>query len=299
MKILQFTLAACFIVGYLAEISGCAGEPGGGQPPATSQPAAPPGDPGGPPMVPIVPHVALDPVAVRDSMQYLITTYGVSEAEALRRLELQNDAQQLEGMLQKELPDEYGGMWLDQDNGGVLVVAVTRPDSIRPYVGGMLDGGHVTSRKVAFSLRDLAAARDRLAKKLKEGPDATYLPAVDIPQNRVVLWQREWVKQEKLAGTWEATSLSKRPTMTVAMRSSQVSAEDDAAHEAVAAELPDMVAQAVFPRPAQSYTSFVDWGVCHPLYCPWWYGPIILRYRSSWMISTGDRNLSWRIMALA
>jgi streptogrisin C len=70
-------------------------------------------------------HTSLDPKKVSASIQYLTATYKVSEAEALRRLELQNDAQKLDATLRKEHSAEYGGMWLDQDHGGVLNLATT------------------------------------------------------------------------------------------------------------------------------------------------------------------------------
>src|SRR3954469_15241230 len=72
----------------------------------------------------------LDPAQVRGSVAYLRQTYGVSEQEALRRLALQQTAQDLAGRLAQHAPSTYAGVWLDQAAGGRLVVATTAPASV-------------------------------------------------------------------------------------------------------------------------------------------------------------------------
>lgn len=69
-------------------------------------------------------RTTLNPAAVAESVRYLVDSYGVSEREALRRLELQKEAVRLDRVLRAENPAEYGGMWLDQ-TAGELVVAMT------------------------------------------------------------------------------------------------------------------------------------------------------------------------------
>jgi streptogrisin C len=235
-------------------------------------------------------HSTLDPNTVKASIDYLTSTYKVSQAEALRRLELQNDAQKLDAALTRQHPAEYGGMWLDQDHGGVLTLAMTKPAVATSYVSGMADRKNVRTVRVAHSLASLNAARDRLAKKVGEGPDAIYLPAVDMTGNRVVLWKRDWVAQGKLAGTWDVDSMrtkawettlaGRKPAMPEATRTTpsspaarrqQVLAETATATSAVAPET-GLVVQRTLPKPEPLYTPFVDWGYCHPLYCQPYYG---------------------------
>ena len=59
----------------------------------------------------------LDPVKVAASLGYLEQAYGVNQAEALRRLELQVDATQLDSTLRAKASDSYGGMAIDQQHG--------------------------------------------------------------------------------------------------------------------------------------------------------------------------------------
>ena len=235
-------------------------------------------------------NVTLDPDAIRASIDYLTSTYKVDEAEALRRLQLQKDAQDLDGVLRREHPGEYGGMWLDQDHGGVLNVAMTNPSIASSYILGMMDGTDVRTIKVARSLTALNAVRDRLAKEVGEGPDAIYLPAIDMIGNQVVLWKRDWVSTEKVAGTWDSDSLRAKtwettlagrppahPDAVVAMPSNRdarrqaVAAEAATANSAVVAEGGVAVLRTL-AEPEALYTPFVDWGFCHPLYCHPYYG---------------------------
>jgi streptogrisin C len=190
-------------------------------------------------------HTALDPASVGESVRYLVDTYKVTEQEALRRLELQNDAVKLDQLLRRDRGAEYGGMWLDQDTGQ-LVVAMTKPAAAEPYLTAMPDHANVRTRQVQHSLRDLTAAKTRIAAKVGAGPDAVYLPSVSETENRVVLWERAWL--------------------------GKVATQATAARTAVDAE-PGMVVSRVLPEPNPLSTPNVDWGFCHPLYCTN-YGPM-------------------------
>jgi streptogrisin C len=122
-------------------------------------------------------HTALDPGSVRESVRYLVETYQVDEQEALRRL------------LRRDRGAEYGGMWLDQGKG-LLVVAMTKPSAAEPYLEAMPDRAGVRTQQVQHSLEQLTAAKSRLAAKVGAGPEAVYLPSVSEAENRVVLWER-------------------------------------------------------------------------------------------------------------
>ncbi|MCW3844046.1 S1 family peptidase [Micromonospora yasonensis] len=100
------------------------------------------------------------------SVAYLRERYGVSATEAARRLALQEFSGPLADRLAADQPDVYGGMWLDQTAGGVLVVAATDPAAVRPAVAGAPDAAHVRVVAVRHSLRQLTDAAARLAAAL-------------------------------------------------------------------------------------------------------------------------------------
>ncbi|WP_233620700.1 trypsin-like serine protease [Amycolatopsis sp. WAC 01416] len=197
-------------------------------------------------------HTTLDPASVRESVRYLVENYQVDEQEAIRRLELQTDGVKLDELLRRDRGAEYGGMWLDQEKGQ-LVVAMTEPAAAEPYLRAMPARSDVRTQRVQHSLQQLTAAKERVAAKVGAGPEAVYLPAVSESENRVVLWERGWVAQEKAA-----------------MRA--VAAEVDTARTAAAAES-GMVVSRVLANPNALSTPNVDLGFCHPLYCTG-YGPM-------------------------
>ena len=199
---------------------------------------------------------ALNPAAVAESVRYLVDSYGVSEREALRRLELQHEAVRLDGVLRTENSAEYGGMWLDQTSGE-LVVAMTDPAAARRHLEDLPDRAHVRTQAVRHSLADLNAAKDRIAAKVRAGADAVYLPAVDERDNEVVLWERSWVAEEKAA----------REKVAVAAQGVTVAQEGDAARRAVTEESRVPVRTRVLPKPNPLAATYPDQGACHPLAC--------------------------------
>ncbi|MER7858968.1 trypsin-like serine protease [Amycolatopsis japonica] len=194
-------------------------------------------------------HTSLDPASVRESVRYLVENYRVSEQEALRRLELQTDGGKLDELLRRDRGAEYGGMWLDQVRGQ-LVVAMTKPAAAEPYLRAMPRRSAVRTQQVQHSLQQLTAAKERVAAKVGAGPDAVYLPSVSESENRVVLWERDWVARAKAA----------------------VAAETSTAQRATAEES-GMVVSRVLKNPNALATPNVDLGFCHPLYCTN-YGPM-------------------------
>ncbi|UMP04746.1 trypsin-like serine protease [Amycolatopsis sp. EV170708-02-1] len=194
-------------------------------------------------------HTSLDPASVRESVRYLVENYRVSEQEALRRLELQTDSGKLDELLRRDRGAEYGGMWLDQDSGQ-LVVAMTEPAAAEPYLKAMPDRSAVRTQRVQHSLQQLTAAKERVAAKVGAGPDAVYLPSVSESENRVVLWERDWVARENAVVATEANTAQR-----------------------AAADESGMVVPRVLKNPNALSTPNVDLGFCHPLYCTN-YGPM-------------------------
>ncbi|MCP2165596.1 S1 family peptidase [Goodfellowiella coeruleoviolacea] len=191
----------------------------------------------------------LDPAAVGASVRYLVSTYGVTEQEALRRLRLQRDAAALDAQLRQEAAGQYGGMWLDQDNGGVLVVATTSGDTtIAPRLDRMADRAHITTRPVQHSLAELTATRDQIAGRVAAGPDGIYLPEVSETENRVVVWERSWLASTRTAVASIADDTTRSVATIRPLAEPKPLADNESATTA-------------------AVSAGVDVGFCHPLYC--------------------------------
>ncbi|WP_231929661.1 S1 family peptidase [Micromonospora inositola] len=221
------------------------------------------------------PSAPMDRESVQESLHYLTSTYGIDEAEGMRRLQLQSDGQELDRVLRKAEPQTYGGMLLDQAAGGVLVLSFTQPGAASSYVASMPDRQHVRVRQVRHPLSELDAISARLSKKVHAGPNAIFLPAVDEEGNQVVLGERTWVRDAKRAGTFapRPSDVGTQPTTSSAERAAAVDEEVAIANAAAAAEGAS-VARRAMKLPHPLYTPYVDWGYCHPLYCKTTYGPM-------------------------
>src|SRR5215472_13227194 len=92
---------------------------------------------------------------IRQSVDYLRRAYGVSQAEAVRRLVLQREMHILDGWLQNRFPDTYAGMWIDQAHGGVAVLEATRPGRLSSALAGVAQRFRIRTDTVRFSLRQL------------------------------------------------------------------------------------------------------------------------------------------------
>ncbi|GLY81221.1 hypothetical protein [Actinoallomurus iriomotensis] len=124
------------------------------------------------------------PAGIRESVGYLTAAYHVSAADAMRRLRLAAAGDGLIRRLSAALPDEYAGARIDQRDGGVLVVAATRPARARRVVHGLEHHDEIKVVPAAYSLRDLARVRDRAAALT--GREA--YAQVNEASNRVEVW---------------------------------------------------------------------------------------------------------------
>jgi streptogrisin C len=130
-------------------------------------------------------QTSLTVAQVKGSVDYLQKQYGISQAEALRRLELQRTAGKLQSALEMRFPDSYAGTWIDQDNGGVLMIASTKPAEVRSAIDGLPDAAHMKVVATEHSAHDLQAAADRIAERAKLKPG--FAPFVDSESNKVVV----------------------------------------------------------------------------------------------------------------
>jgi streptogrisin C len=125
-------------------------------------------------------------VEAAGSVTYLRRRYGISEAEALRRLTLQRAAPGLAQRLTADFPDDYAGMWMDHARGGLLTVGMTRPERLPSALRDVTDAAHVRAVSSARSLRQLNATAQQVAAQLNlvVGEDVV----VDQPGNAVIVF---------------------------------------------------------------------------------------------------------------
>ncbi len=204
--------------------------------------------PAAPPEPPAPPVDLLVPATVRESTEYLVASFQVDQQEALRRLELQRTAAKLDAALRVEAADEYAGMWMDQQAGGLLMIATTDPTATQARLTGVHDSAHVRTTQVQHTLAQLTATRDALIAQLGTGAVVPHLPTISAAENRVVVWERSWA---------EGWSPGADPLATL----------DPAAADQV-------VARAAPPADTTSHGSpngvpggAVDPGFCHPHHC--------------------------------
>lgn len=120
------------------------------------------------------------------SVAYLRATYHLTEAEALRRLELQTASAELANQLAGRFPNDYAGMWLDQAGGGTLRVAMVRPEKLGPAVLGLPQAAHIEPVRATRSLRQLTSTARRAATALGSAVGTDVI--VDQPTNSVVVF---------------------------------------------------------------------------------------------------------------
>lgn len=94
------------------------------------------------------------------AVEYLATTYHLTTAEAIRRLTLQDKAPAVDVAARRALGAAHGGTWIDQENGGDIVVGTTRPLP----AGARFSVPNVRTRIVRYSVAQLSAIERALAR---------------------------------------------------------------------------------------------------------------------------------------
>jgi streptogrisin C len=209
-------------------------------------------DPGTPVRIAGTPSV--DPNRVGASIAYLRSQYGVSEKEAVRRLALQIEAEQIDDQLRKNEPDSYGGMWLDQSSG-VLRIAMTNPGAVRSAVAKLPDAAHISVKQVGRSLKQLDAVAASVSAQT--GPIDAQV-AVDVTTNQVAVYQA--------AG---AAAAGKSARTTDALDTAQKNvAKPDHRIAAIVAAHPGAVLRQLVIGQAKSATLAAAPASCDPVTCP-------------------------------
>ncbi|GAA2216046.1 protease [Nonomuraea monospora] len=137
------------------------------------------------PAIRLAAQAPLQPADVAGSVEYLTTKYGIGVDEAMRRLELQRTAGELQDVLTRDYAETYAGSWIDQDNGGVLVVAGTSADMLTPALSAVPDRDHIRVATVQHSLKELKTKAADVSARL--GLTPLQAPVINQQQNRVEL----------------------------------------------------------------------------------------------------------------
>lgn len=124
--------------------------------------------------------------AVDPAVAFLQYDLGISSEEAVRRVELQEIAPRLMALLAAQAPTTFGGLWLDQYRGGVIVVAAAGDGFVEQSIAHRAGYRDVTVERVTYSMREL----NRYKLQVDEAADALGMPigvGVDVMTNRVLV----------------------------------------------------------------------------------------------------------------
>ncbi len=122
----------------------------------------------------------------------LAKDYGVSRAEAKRRIASQDELSGLATKLRHKLGTQFGGAWIDHDNGGKLTVAVTQKKAAADVrsAASAKKTGQLTTVVVDHSKGKLDQMSQTLAKRIakaNKGADHGLQSAVVTEKNALRL----------------------------------------------------------------------------------------------------------------
>jgi len=145
-------------------------------------------------------------VDVTASASYLMDEYSIGWQDAVKRLEQQASYNALADWISTELrgSTDYGGAWIDQDDGGRLVLNGTTESFLADRSSDLASNALIRADIVRYSLLELeAAAGDALADLERAGfvadPVDGLSVGVDVQQNAVVVSIPDDVPDSRLA----------------------------------------------------------------------------------------------------
>jgi hypothetical protein len=108
--------------------------------------------------------------------------------EAMQRMRFQETIGDIQPLLMADLPDTYGGLWVEQKPEYRIVIALTEGDIgiIRPYLEGHEWADFVEVRPVNYTLEKLQADQ-ATASQAANSVQVSAITTVDIVNNRVEL----------------------------------------------------------------------------------------------------------------
>ncbi|MFG1712454.1 hypothetical protein [Micromonospora sp. NPDC049203] len=157
---------------------------------------------------------------VRGSIAYLQSEYGVSESEALRRLDLQRMNAVLDEQLALNYPDTFAGAEIDQAAGGLLLIHATDTRAIAQAVREVRDVEHIRVVGAKYSLKELYEVAGQLDAELNThgGKQRVAEAVADVQQNAVVVYQHAGEQQAARATAAERKRLESESPASVDTR---------------------------------------------------------------------------------
>ncbi len=127
----------------------------------------------------------MDDPLVRDAMAFA-EHQGITLEEAVLRLEHQQTIGDIQPLLEADLPETYGGLWVEHQPEYRIVIALTDGDesTIRPYIEGKPWAEFVEVQHVEHSLSDLKDAQ-AVAIGAAKDINIAVSTAIDVILNRV------------------------------------------------------------------------------------------------------------------
>jgi hypothetical protein len=128
-----------------------------------------------------------DPL-VQDALSFA-EHQGITLEEALRRLEHQQTIGDIQPLLEADLPDTYGGMWIEHQPNYRIIIAIGEGDeaTIQAYIEGKPWAEFVEVLQVKYSLKELMDAQAAANASAKE-INIAVSTATDVKQNRVEIY---------------------------------------------------------------------------------------------------------------
>lgn len=113
---------------------------------------------------------------------------GISQEEALMRLQLQEEIGELNARLEQEEAQTFAGLWIQHEPVYRVVAAFTHDgeQTLRPYLAGKAWAGLVEVRHLRYSLQELLKAQ----AQVHEAATRLEIPissGLDLMENRVVV----------------------------------------------------------------------------------------------------------------
>jgi len=129
--------------------------------------------------------IDMDDPLVQDATSFA-EDQGITLEEALRRLEHQQTIGDIQPSLEADLPDTYGGLWIEHQPKYRIVIALTEGDesTVQPYIEGRPWAEFVEVLQVKYTLRELSDAQAAAAGAAKD-INTVVSSGIDVMRNRV------------------------------------------------------------------------------------------------------------------
>jgi hypothetical protein len=137
--------------------------------------------------------------ALRHDAQAYAEQFGISEGEALQRMQYQDAVGELQNALRTNEADTFGGLWIEHEPGFRVVVLFTRAGNrtIRPYIKERAFADLVEVRSTRYTLAELEAAYTQTVHELGK-LDFGVSSMLNVKENRIEIpvSDRTWFESE-------------------------------------------------------------------------------------------------------